>query len=118
VLTRTIKERAIQASEVVQRLWSDEATEQRLQRMQDTLRSLGVRFKWGTAVSSPVAERTIQTPEQAAEKLAQRVASKELEELSRAELYALACELDIRGRKNLRKEDLIQRIREAQPTAA
>ncbi len=112
MITQAFKEKALQVNELVQRLLNEETIEQGRTRVQDAVKHLSARFNWGSAV--PAASNDIGSAEAAAEKLVQRVATRELEELSRAELYALACELDVRGRKNLRKADLIDRIRAAQ----
>lgn len=114
MITQAFKEKALQVNELVQRILNEEAIEQGRTRVQDAVKQLSARFSWGGA--EPAATNDIGSAEAAAEKLVQRVATRELEELSRAELYALACELDVRGRKNLRKADLIDRIREAQTT--
>jgi hypothetical protein len=114
MITQAFKEKALQVNELVQRLINEEAIEQGRSRVQDAVRTITARFNWGGA--EPAAAHDIGSAEAAAEKLVMRVATRELEDLSRAELYALACELDVRGRKNLRKADLIDRIRETQST--
>ena len=44
-------------------------------------------------------------------------AGKALEDMTRAELYAVATEADVQGRKNMKKDELIAGIRAVRPDA-
>jgi hypothetical protein len=116
MLTQLVREKAQQTVERAQHLFSESGAGSAAVRTREfvsrTITQLRGRMGWRNVTALEKSQRGVDT--QASAPVTRKTPHVSLEDLSRAELYALACELDVRGRKNLRKQDLILRIREAQ----
>lgn len=116
MLTQLVLEKAQQTVERAQHLLSEAGAGSAAVRTREfvsrTLTQLRGRMGWRGVTALERSQRGTEAP--AAAPVTRNTPHVALEDLSRAELYALACELDIRGRKNLRKHDLVLRIRETQ----
>lgn len=116
MLTQLVLEKAQQTVERAQHLLSGSGAGSAAVRTREfvtrTITQLRGRMGWRDITAREKSQRGIEA--QASAPITRNTPNVALEDLSRAELYALACELEIRGRKNMRKQDLILRIREAQ----
>jgi len=106
MLTQIVKEKAQQTVARAQSYLAIDAARQTA----DTTRTL-VQRTWAQLASRIGIQKPAAEPVVEAAPVTRRTPDAALEDLSRAELYALACELDVKGRKNMKKTDLITSIR-------
>jgi hypothetical protein len=104
MITDIVRERVQRTTDFARRALQADPARRARDFVQHRFIELSSRFGW----QNPTASTTSPTEETA------DVAPRHelpLEELSRADLYALACQLDVKGRKNQRKAQLIEGIR-------